>query len=109
MSARSTDLPVSRIVGANVASLRTAHGWSQRRLARQTELGGKPVSFSAVCRMEKSIREGAAPVAVCIDDVVALADALGVTPQQLITPPDCRACMDRPPPGFTCRTCHAEA
>ncbi|GGV91812.1 helix-turn-helix domain-containing protein [Streptomyces massasporeus] len=106
---RTDDLTVSRTVGANVATLRTLHGWSQRALARQTESTGKPVGFSTICRMERAADPAASPVAVYVDDVVSLAAALGVTPQRLITQPNCRACMDSPPPGFTCRTCGAEA
>ncbi|WP_158713900.1 hypothetical protein [Streptomyces seoulensis] len=59
--------------------------------------------------MEKAAAPGAAPVAVYVDDVVSLAAALGVTVQQLITTPNCNACMDSPPPGFACRTCGATA
>ena len=59
--------------------------------------------------MEKAATDSAKPVAVYIDDAVSLATTLGVTLQRLITPPNCRACMDQPPPGFTCRTCGAEA
>jgi transcriptional regulator with XRE-family HTH domain len=100
---------VSRAVGVNVAALRKIRGWSQRALANETQSTGKPVGFSTICRMEKAARPDQDPVAVYIDDVVSLAAALGVTVQQLITPPKCRACMDQPPPGFACRTCGATA
>lgn len=106
---RTDHLTASRTVGANVATLRTLHGWSQRALANQTATNGKPVGFSTICRMEKAAQPGANPVAIYIDDVVSLAATLGVTVQRLITPPNCAACMDNPPPGFACRTCHAEA
>jgi transcriptional regulator with XRE-family HTH domain len=105
----AADLPTSRAVGANVAALRNLHGWSQRALARQTETAGKPVGFSTITRIEKSATPGAQPVAICIDDVVSLAAALGVTIQRLITPPNCLACMDTPPAGFACRACGTEA
>jgi transcriptional regulator with XRE-family HTH domain len=106
---RTDELTVSRAVGANVRALRTMRGWSQRTLAKNTQLTGKPVGFSTICRMEKASASGAPPVAIYVDDVVSLAAALNVTVQQLITPPNCLACMDSPPPGFTCRTCGAEA
>jgi hypothetical protein len=83
--------------------------WSQRTLAKNTQLTGKPVGFSTICRMEKAATPGASPVAIYVDDVASLATALGVTVQQLITPPNCLACMDSPPPGFACRTCGATA
>lgn len=103
------NLPVSRAVGANVTALRTLRGLSQRALAQRTAATGKQVGFSTIARMEKAAKPGESPVAVYIDDVVSLAAALGVTVQELITPPACTACMDRPPRGFTCRTCNATA
>lgn len=106
---RTNDLTISRTVGANVHTLRTMHGWSQRALARQTETTGKPVGFSTIRRIETASDPTAIPVAIYVDDVVSLATALGVTIQRLITPPNCRACMDQPPPGFACRTCGATA
>ena len=90
---RTNDLTISRTVGANVATLRTLHGWSQRALAQHTETTDKPVGFSTIARIEKAAN-GAKPVAVYIDDAVSLAAALGVILQRLITPPNCRACMD---------------
>lgn len=106
---RTDELTVSRTVGANVRNLRTMRGWSQRALARNTEVTGKPVGFSTICRMEKASAPDAPPVAVYVDDVVSLAATLNVTVHQLITTPNCPACMDSPPPGFACRTCGAEA
>lgn len=107
---RTDSLTVSRTVGANVATLRTMHGWSQRALAAQTvAAGGKPVGFSTIRRMERAAQPDAEPVAIYIDDVVSLATTLGVTVQRLITPPNCAACMDHPPAGFTCRTCGTPA
>lgn len=106
---RADNLAVSRAVGANVATLRKARGISQRTLASETQRVGKPVGFSTICRMEKAATPGASPVAIYVDDVVSLAAVLGVTVQELITTPACTACMDRPPKGFTCRTCGAAA
>lgn len=99
------DLPVSRIVGGNIAALRTARGWSQRGLAERTKGFEKPVGFSTICRYEKTRQEGTKPVSVCVDDVVSLAAAFGVRPEQLLVKPKCSACMDSPPPGFSCLTC----
>jgi transcriptional regulator with XRE-family HTH domain len=100
------DLPVSRIVGGNIAVMRAARGWSQRTLADRTKGGeGKPVGFSTICRIEKTREPGTSPVAVCVDDLVALAAAFGVRPEQLLDEPKCHACMDAPPAGFTCNAC----
>lgn len=103
------DLPVSRIVGANVAAYRARHGWSQRTLATQTATTGKPVGFSIIRRMENAAHPDNPPVAVCIDDAASLAATFGITITRLTTPPNCPACMDQPPPGFTCNTCRTPA
>lgn len=105
----ASDLPVSRIVGAHIHALRTARGWSQRGLARQTETAGKPVGFSTITRIERGRDPQEAVVAVIVDDLVALATVFGLRPEQLLTAPACFACMDHPPTGFACRTCGAEA
>jgi hypothetical protein len=100
------DLPVSRIIGGNIATLRAVRGWSQRTLAARTQTGvGKPVGFSTICRMEKAHDPDTKPVAVCVDDLVTLAAVFDVRPEQLLAEPSCRACMDAPPRGFTCNAC----
>jgi len=104
------DLPVSRIVAENVYALRIRRGWSQRTLAKATEGGIKPVGFSTVCRIERAARDRSAkPVIVGVDDLVALAGALGFLPERLLVEPKCYVCLDVPPAGFVCRTCGAES
>ena len=103
------DLPASRIVGAHVHALRTERGWSLREVGRQAGLAGKPIGYLTVGRIERN-RDPAQPaVAVIVDDLVALATVFGLRPEQLLTPPGCFDCMDKPPAGFTCRSCGAEA
>lgn len=103
------DLPVSRIVGAHLHALRAACGWSLREVGRRTEAAGKPVGYLTIGRIERN-RDPARPaVSVIVDDLVALAAVFGVRPEQLLTAPGCFTCMDKPPTGFTCRTCGAEA
>ncbi|MDI9885942.1 helix-turn-helix transcriptional regulator [Streptomyces sp. HNM0645] len=103
----SEDLPVSRTVSKNIYALRIRRGWSQRALARATEGGIKAVGFSTVCRIEKARDESAKPVIVGVDDLVALAAALGFAPERLLVEPKCFVCLDVPPAGFACRTCGA--
>lgn len=104
------DLPISRIVGGNVASLRTSRGWSQRTLAARTQKNeGKAVGFSTISRMEKARQPDSKPVAVCVDDLIALAATFGVPPEQLLVEPNCPVCMDAPPSGFTCNICGGAA
>jgi hypothetical protein len=102
------DLPTSRTVGAHIHALRTARGWSLRALGRHT---GPPASRSATppSAASKQPRPHQPAVAVIVDDLVTLAAVFGVQPEQLLTAPGCFVCMDKPPTGFTCRTCGAEA
>ena len=103
------DLPASRIVAAHVHALRTARGWSLREVGRLTEATGKPVGYLTIGRLERNRDRARPAVAVIVDDLVALAAVFGVKPEQLLTAPDCFVCMDKPPVGFACRTCGAEA
>lgn len=103
------DLPTSRIVGAHIHALRTARGWSLRELGRQTERAGKPVGYTTIGRIERGRDPQEPAVAVIVDDLIALAAVFGLRPEQLLTAPRCFVCMDKPPAGFACRTCHAEA
>jgi transcriptional regulator with XRE-family HTH domain len=103
------DLPTSRIVGARIHALRTAHGWSQRHLERLTKAAGKPIGFATIGRLERGRDPHAPAVAVIVDDLVVLATVFGLRPEQLLTAPACFACMDHPPAGFACRTCGTEA
>ena len=60
-------------------------------------------------RLENN-RDPARPaVAAIVDDLVTLASVFGLRPEQLLTAPGCFVCMDKPPTGFVCRTCGAEA
>lgn len=103
------DLPISRIVAANIAAHRAHRGWSTRALAQATQESGNPIGPSTVSRIEKSARPGAIPVVVSVDQLVALAEAFGVPLDKLLKAPTCPACMDNPPAGFACRTCGATA
>lgn len=103
------NLPTSRTVGAHIHTLRTARGWSLREVARQTEVAGKPIGYSTIGRIESNRDPNHPAVAVIVDDLVTLAAVFGVRPEQLLTAPCCFVCMDKPPAGFACRTCGAEA
>jgi transcriptional regulator with XRE-family HTH domain len=103
----ATDLPASRIVGARTHALRTTRGWSLREMERQTEAAGKPVHYQTIGRIERNRSHEQPAVAVIVDD--PLAAAFGLNPQDLLAAPNCFACMDKPPAGFACRSCGAEA
>ena len=102
-------LPVSRTVGAHVAALRAARGWSLRGFARVVAGTGHHIGYGTIGRIERAAEPDAKPVAVSVDDLIALATAFGVPPTRLLTAPGCFVCMDQPPAGFACRTCNAEA
>lgn len=105
----ATNLPVSRTVGAHVATLRAARGWTLRGLARIAAGNGHAIGYATIGRFERAAAPDAKPVAVSVDDLVALATAFGVPPTRLLTAPACFVCMDQPPAGFACRTCGVEA
>lgn len=106
MPRRALDaLPASRTVSTNVRTIRLQHGWSQRDLAHRTNSTTHPVGLNTIGRMDRSLEPGTAPVAVSVDVLTALAAALGVTTDRLLTAAACHACQDTPPPGYTCDTC----
>ncbi|MFI8965594.1 helix-turn-helix domain-containing protein [Streptomyces sp. NPDC053493] len=86
MPPRSLEIgPAGRAAAHAIERTRAARGYSQRQLAaRVTALGG-PMTFTALSRIERMVRR-------CdIDDLVAIATALGGAPQALLpgalTPP----------------------
>ncbi|NUR04226.1 MAG: helix-turn-helix transcriptional regulator [Streptomyces sp.] len=96
--------PVGDIVRHNARRLRGTRGHSLRTLSLELKTIGRPLSADAILKVEQGLRR------VDVDDLSALAVALGVTVTQLLEPPtDCDACHGTPPPGFACRTCGAEA
>lgn len=101
------DTAVSRTVGQNVKRLREARGLSGRQLAARVQANGFRYNHSTLTRMEAGSNGKGGHPAVTVDHLVALATALDVRPDQLLTEPRCTACFDAPPPGFSCRTCGA--
>ncbi|WP_432162342.1 helix-turn-helix domain-containing protein [Streptomyces tendae] len=76
-----TDL-AGRNVAANVRRIREAHGWSTYDLARKLKEAGRPISPSAVAKVEREERR------VDAGDLVALAVVLNVNPSALLLPRD---------------------
>lgn len=66
---------------ANVARLREARGLTKKDLADRTQELGRPVPPLGISRIEAGTRR------VDADDLVALADALNVSPLDLLLPP----------------------
>ena len=101
---------VSLAVARNITGLRQARRWTLRQLSDRCADSGKRIAISRLSRIETS-RDGHRVLEVSVDDLVALAAAFEVSTDHLLAPwdPKCTACLDSPPPGFTCRTCNAEA
>ncbi|MEW2253724.1 helix-turn-helix transcriptional regulator [Streptomyces sp. NPDC047869] len=72
--------PTAATVAANVARLRKARGWSIYALAGAMEKAGRPITPSAVAKLEKMQRQ------VSVDDLTALAAVLRVNPSALLLP-----------------------
>jgi transcriptional regulator with XRE-family HTH domain len=85
-----------------VRMLRRKRGLSLRRMAEETRKLRRTLSADAVNKIELGVRR------IDVDDLFALAAVLGVTPAQLLEPPEeCSTCHGRPPAGFTCNACGA--
>ncbi|MFB7983523.1 helix-turn-helix domain-containing protein [Streptomyces vinaceus] len=77
--------PAGRAAAQAIERTRAARGYSQRQLAaaRVTALG-RPMTFTALSRIERTVRR-------CdIDDLVAIAAALGSSPNALRAGPSSR-------------------
>ncbi|MEU1908452.1 helix-turn-helix domain-containing protein [Streptomyces hygroscopicus] len=96
----------ARIVGRNVRVLRHDRGLRLADLAQKVTEGGYPMILKTVQQIETGTSSGAHR-AVTVDELVALAKALEVSPAELLKPTLCPVCHGEPVPGFTCNTCGA--
>ncbi|MFK4595722.1 helix-turn-helix domain-containing protein [Streptomyces pristinaespiralis] len=72
--------PTGKTVGENLARLRKVRGLTTRQLSGLLEKNGRPIPASGITRMEKAERQ------VVVDELVALAAALRVSPSALLLP-----------------------
>lgn len=92
--------PHGHAVRTKVHLLRRKRGLTQKDLSDQLTAAGRPILSTVISKIERGERR------VDIDDLFAFAAVLGVTPAQLLEPPeDCTVCHGRPPAGFACLTC----
>jgi hypothetical protein len=109
MTAKATRRPealqVSKDVARHVLDMRTRFGWTQHELAYQLAHTDVPLARPAIAAIEASLGTNARVRAITVDELCALATALKTSPEVLLRGPDCRACGDSPPAGFTCNTC----
>lgn len=95
--------PVGRIVAANITRHRHARGLSQSALVTAMATAGRPMPRSALSDLELGVRR------VDVDDLHAIAAALGAPVEQLLTAPACDKCQDSPKPWTKCLACGKEA
>ncbi|WP_435610021.1 helix-turn-helix domain-containing protein [Streptomyces sp. C10-9-1] len=72
--------PTARSVAANVRRLRGCRGFSIYQLSSALIESGRPIGPSAVAKIERQERQ------VTVDELIALALALGVSPSALLMP-----------------------
>ncbi|MEO3842755.1 helix-turn-helix transcriptional regulator [Streptomyces sp. B22F1] len=82
MATRPVEIgPTGRQTATNIERIRTLLGLSQRQLAERLTNLGRPIPSTALSKIERGDRR-------CdVDDLVALAAALGVSPATLLLPP----------------------
>jgi transcriptional regulator with XRE-family HTH domain len=96
--------PTGHAVAANVKRFRELRGLSIYALSDALKEAGRPITPSAVAKIEKQQRQ------VTVDDLAALAHALGVPPQRMLeAESSCGTCHGAPPPGFACTNCGTPA
>ncbi|MEU0198760.1 MULTISPECIES: helix-turn-helix transcriptional regulator [unclassified Streptomyces] len=76
--------PTAATVAANVRRVRELKGLTIYALSGALEKAGRPIAPSAVAKIERQERQ------VTVDELMALAVALGVSPVSLLLPADAR-------------------
>ncbi|MEV0616170.1 helix-turn-helix transcriptional regulator [Nonomuraea sp. NPDC050404] len=74
--------PIGKRIARNVAELRAARGLSLREMSERMGKLGRPTLSTGIMKIEDGTRR------VDVDDLVALALALDVTPNRLLLPPE---------------------
>lgn len=101
---RSNEIgPLGMVVASKIRKLRTNRGITTEQLARRMTELGRPMFPNTITKIEKAQRR------IDVDDLGALASALGVTIGQLVEPPGlCSSCHGAPPAGFACLACGSD-
>jgi transcriptional regulator with XRE-family HTH domain len=80
MAGSREDAPVAALVAANLRRVRQERGLGYAELARRLAAIGRPIADTALLKTEKGDRKAS------VDDLMALAVALGTTPNRLLLP-----------------------
>lgn len=92
--------PAARNARHNIQRLRENRQFSYRDLSHRLTQAGHPIPESDLGRLEAGERR------IDVDDLVAIANILDVTPGELLEPPaECNNCHGAPPAGFICARC----
>lgn len=87
-------------VAVNMRTYRHARGYSQDELAAKLGWVKQVVSTAEATPYSKRQRK------LGLDETILIAEALGVTLDDLMRPvPPCVTCANEPPKGFTCNEC----
>lgn len=95
----------TRSVATHLRALRRERGWSAREVSERLTAAGWPITRASINQIEANARDGKLVRRVTVDDLMALAEVLGVDPASMLTAPACDACNGVPPGGFTCNQC----
>jgi transcriptional regulator with XRE-family HTH domain len=99
-TARGPRGPAGNNVRRNVRRLREQRRWSYREVEERLARVGRAIPVLAQSAIDAGERR------VDVDDLVALAAVFGLTPRELLEPPeDCGTCHGAPPRGFMCMEC----
>ncbi|MDT5026636.1 MAG: hypothetical protein QOE61_3062 [Micromonosporaceae bacterium] len=93
----------SRQVAKRMRALRQSQHMSVQKLVDRMTERGFPILRASLSAVERGVR-----INVTVDELCAIADALGVSAAGLLGEASlCLTCGDNPPAGFQCTTCGA--
>lgn len=94
--------PQAASVARNVAHLRGKQRISLTEMAHRMSAAGSPIARLGLSELERGRRR------ITVDDLAALAQALGVLDPWDLTRELCATCDSAPPVGLRCATCGRE-
>jgi transcriptional regulator with XRE-family HTH domain len=96
-------------VARRIRFYRRAKEWSVERLAAECALlGASELTKASLWNIERRATSTKRQRRVAVEELLVIAQALGVPPLMLASTPvggRCGRCSGAPPPGFSCNTC----